>query len=141
VASRGSTKAPAGVRQADGTCAEHGQENRQHLAHVGRQEVAQEFADVVEDPSSLPHRRDDGGEVVVGQDHLAGFLGHLGTGDAHRNADVGRLHRHSLDQPDRRAALAASRPQHLDLHPHDHPFGSKDIHPRSALCVAQGESH
>ena len=39
------------------------------------------------------HRRDDGGEVVVGEDHLRGFLGHLGPGDAHGHADVGGLQR------------------------------------------------
>ena len=34
-------------------------------------------------------RADDGGEVVVGEDHRRGFLGDLGAGDAHGHADVG----------------------------------------------------
>ncbi len=34
---------------------------------------------------------DDGREVVVGEDHVGRFLGHLGTGDAHRDTDVGPL--------------------------------------------------
>ena len=34
------------------------------------------------------HRLDDGGEVVVGEDHGGGVLGHLGAGDAHGHADV-----------------------------------------------------
>ena len=34
---------------------------------------------------------DDGGEVVVGQDHISGALGHIGAGDAHGAADVGHL--------------------------------------------------
>ena len=42
---------------------------------------------------------DDGGEVVVGEDHVAGFLGHLGAGDAHRDADVGALQRRSVVDP------------------------------------------
>ena len=36
---------------------------------------------------------DDGGEVVVLQDHVAGVLGDVGAGDAHRDADVGLLER------------------------------------------------
>lgn len=32
-------------------------------------------------------------EVVVGEHHVGGLLGHLGSGDAHRQADVGRLQR------------------------------------------------
>ena len=36
---------------------------------------------------------DDRGEVVVGEDHHRGFLGHLGAGDAHGDADVGLLQR------------------------------------------------
>ena len=42
---------------------------------------------------------DDGGEVVVGQDHHRGFLGHLGAGDAHRDADVGPLERGGVVDP------------------------------------------
>ena len=37
------------------------------------------------------HRADDGGEVVVGQNHDRGFFGHIGASDAHRHADVGFL--------------------------------------------------
>ena len=47
------------------------------LAHVRRQQVAQELLDVVEDHPALPDRGDDGGEVVVGEDHLGRFLGDL----------------------------------------------------------------
>ena len=43
--------------------------------------------------AALAHRRDDGGEVVVGQDHVGRLLGDVGAGDAHRDADVGRLQR------------------------------------------------
>ena len=32
-------------------------------------------------------------EVVVGEDHVGGLLGHVGAGDAHRHADVGGLER------------------------------------------------
>ena len=43
--------------------------------------------------AALAHRLDDGREVVVGEDHLRRLLGHLGAGDAHGDADVGRLQR------------------------------------------------
>ena len=39
------------------------------------------------------HRRDDRGEVVVGQHHVGRLLRHVGAGDAHRHADVGGLQR------------------------------------------------
>ena len=69
-------------------------------------------------------RGDDGREVVVGQDHVGGILRHVGAGDAHRHADVGRLqrrgvvhavagHRHDLavarSAPGRSAACARAR--------------------------------
>src|SRR4029450_10175293 len=46
---------------------------------------------VVVQVPAVVDRVDDGGEVVVGQDHDRGFLGDLGAGDAHGHADVGRL--------------------------------------------------
>ena len=48
-------------------------------------------ADVGVDVPAVLHRLDDGGEVVVGEDHAGGVLGHLGAGDAHGHADVGLL--------------------------------------------------
>ena len=67
--------------------AEHGE----HLTDVGAQQVAQELADVVEDAAAFAHGGHDGGEVVVRQDHLGGFLCDLSAGDAHGHADVGGL--------------------------------------------------
>src|SRR4029450_13014882 len=46
---------------------------------------------VVVQVAAVVDRLHDGGEVVVGQDHDRGFLGRLGAGDAHGDADVGRL--------------------------------------------------
>ena len=45
---------------------------------------------VVQRPALL-HGAHDRREVVVGQDHHRGLLGDLGAGDAHGDADVGRL--------------------------------------------------
>src|SRR5699024_5207581 len=39
--------------------------------------------DVSVHTAAVDHRLDDGGEVVVGQDHGGGVLGYLGAGDAH----------------------------------------------------------
>ena len=59
-------------------------DQRGHLeAHV--------LGQVVVDPPAELDRLDDGGEVVVGQDHHRGALRDLGAGDAHGDADVGLL--------------------------------------------------
>ena len=55
--------------------------------------------EVVVDAAAALDRGDDGGEVVVGEDHVAGFLGHLRAGDAHRDADVGALERRGVVDP------------------------------------------
>ena len=65
----------------------------QHLAQVGRQEIAQELLDVGVDRAPLLDRRDDRGEVVVGEHDVGGLLRDVGPGDAHRDADVGGLER------------------------------------------------
>src|SRR5271165_3300648 len=50
-------------------------------------------SDVIEDSTPLFDSADDRGKVVVGQHHVGGFLGHIGAGDAHGDADIGRPHR------------------------------------------------
>ena len=69
------------------------EEHREDLADVRREQEAQELADVREDPAALADGADDRGEVVVGEDHVRRLLGDVGAGDAHRDADVGRLQR------------------------------------------------
>ncbi len=71
----------------------HASEHGEHLADVGTEQISEEFADVVEDAAAFAHRRDDGAEIVVGEDHLGALLGHFGAGDAHRDADVGGFDR------------------------------------------------
>jgi len=58
-----------------------------HLAYIGGDEVSDELLHVVVDGAALLHRRHDGGEVVVSQDHLGGRLCH-GRAGAHGNADL-----------------------------------------------------
>ena len=47
--------------------------------------------DVVVNRAALFHGTDDAGEIIVGQHQRRRLLAHLGTGDAHGNADVGSL--------------------------------------------------
>ena len=49
------------------------------------------FLMLVYTPPAVDHRLDDGGEVIVGQDHGGSVLGHLSASDPHSHADVRRL--------------------------------------------------
>ena len=49
------------------------------------------LADIGVDPPPLLHRLNDGGKVVVCEDHLRRSLGHVGAGQPHSAADVRRL--------------------------------------------------
>ena len=64
---------------------------RQHDAAQRDQLEADVLQQIVVDLAPHAHRFDDGGEVVVGQDHARGVLRHVGAGDAHRDADVRRF--------------------------------------------------
>ena len=70
-----------------------GGEDHQALAEVGRQRPGDELHQVVVDAPPLLDGGLDGGEVVVGEHHRRRFLGHLGAGQAHGDADVGLLQR------------------------------------------------
>jgi hypothetical protein len=63
--------------QADQT----GAQDRQDGADVRRRLEPDERQDVVVDPPAAFDRRDDRGEVVVGEDEVGGLLGDLGAGD------------------------------------------------------------
>ena len=45
--------------------------------------------DVVVDGSAATHGFNNCGEIIVGENHVAGFFGDFGAGDAHRYADIG----------------------------------------------------
>ena len=75
----------------DGKAHQGCKEDGQHLGEVGGQEELDRLADVVVDAASLANGGDDGGKVVVGQDHVGNVLGNVGAGDAHAHADVGVL--------------------------------------------------
>ncbi len=65
------------------------------LSDVGGDEVADELLHVVVDGATLLDGGDDGGEVVVGEDHLGGRLGH-GRARAHGDTDLGLLQSRSV---------------------------------------------
>ena len=71
-------------------------EHQEHLAGVARQQVVDELLDVVVDASALLHGCHDRGEVVVGEHHVGRLAGDVGAGDAHRDPDVGGLHRRGV---------------------------------------------
>mmetsp|Transcript_31498 Transcript_31498/g.100343 ORF Transcript_31498/g.100343 Transcript_31498/m.100343 type:complete len:747 (+) Transcript_31498:177-2417(+) len=79
--------------QALGAAKRGREEDGGHLANVGGDQVPDEGLHVVVDGPALFHGVHDGREVIVGEHHVRGLLGHLGARDAHGNADVGLLQR------------------------------------------------
>jgi hypothetical protein len=57
---------------------------------------ADKVPDVVENGLALLHSGQDGGEVVVEQDDVAGLFADVGAGQAHGDADVGAFDRHAV---------------------------------------------
>ena len=54
------------------------------------------FADIRIDAAALAHCLDDRCKVIIGQHHIRRALRHIGTGNTHGAADVGRLERRSV---------------------------------------------
>ena len=71
-------------REVDQGRAEEGEYERDQL----EQDEADVLVEVVVELAALFHRVDDGGEVVVGEDHAAGVFGDFGPAP-HGDADVG----------------------------------------------------
>jgi hypothetical protein len=78
--------------QGHGADAGEGREHHdEHLAEIAAEGILDEADEVVEDGAAFLDGGDDGGEVVVEQDHLGGLLGDIGAGDAHGHADFRAL--------------------------------------------------
>eukprot|EP01034_Spumella_vulgaris_P039934 gene39934-49356_t len=78
----------AWIYETDHARAHHAQEHRENLSHVGRKQVTQELADVLENRAAFAHGLHDGGEVVVGQHHASRLFGHVGASQTHGDADI-----------------------------------------------------
>ena len=78
-------------RLEDGEADQRGDKDAEDLGQVGGEQELNHLADVVVDATTLFAGMDDGGEIVVGQDHVGHVLGDVGTGDAHADADIGAL--------------------------------------------------
>ena len=76
-----------------GILEQHEGEIRHQFGNVRAQNIGEEFADVVEHRAPFLDGGDDAGEVVVEQNQVGRFLGHVGTAHAHGDADVGGLQR------------------------------------------------
>ena len=83
-------------KQRHGPAEQGSEEHRQDLAGVAGQEVMDELLDVVVDAPAFLDGGDDRGEVVVRDDHVRDFLGHVRPGDAHGHADIGFLDRRGV---------------------------------------------
>ncbi len=64
-------------------------EIRHQFGNVRAEYVGEELTDVLEYRASFLDGRHDAGEVVVEQDQIGRFLGHVGAGNAHGDADIG----------------------------------------------------
>ena len=69
-----------------GDVEERGERDEHEGGDARRQLEADKVPDVVEDALALLDGAQDGGEVVVEQDHVGRLLAHIGPGDAHGDA-------------------------------------------------------
>ncbi len=68
-------------RLEDGEADKRRLEHREDLGDVGGQQELDDLADVVVDTTAFLHRVDDGGEVIVGKNHVGDVLGDVGRYD------------------------------------------------------------
>eukprot|EP00976_Prorocentrum_cordatum_P096718 1190680-Prorocentrum_minimum.AAC.6 len=78
-----------GQGQADHDEAQEGAD----LGNVGGERVADRLLQVVENEAALLHAVDNGGKVVVHENHVRSLLGHVLAGDAHGDTNVALLQR------------------------------------------------
>ncbi len=77
--------------QRHGQAGQCSQEDDHHLGDVGGEQEEHELTDVGVDDAALLDRSHDTDVVVVGEHHIGRAFGHVGAGDAHRDADIGPL--------------------------------------------------
>ena len=87
-----------------------------HLRHVTHEDIGGKLPDIVEDRPAFFNGVDDGRKVVVEQNHVRRFLRHVGSGDAHRNADIGFFDGRGVVHP---VARDGHHFAHIFQHRHD----------------------
>src|SRR5690606_16570514 len=83
-------------QQWDRHAQDRGEGDGEHFRQVTRQHILDELPDVFVYASSFFDGLDDSREVVVEEDHVRCLFGDVGTGNAHRHADVGLLQRRRI---------------------------------------------
>ena len=83
-------------RHSAGDAEDPGHQEDRDVGHQGGHLEPEVLHQVVVERAAVGDRADDGGEVVVGEDHHRGLLGDLGAGDPHRDADVRSLQRRGV---------------------------------------------
>ena len=78
-----------GGQKGEGKSQGNGEEDGGQLGKADREQIGGAFSDIVEYPPPLLDGADDGGEVVIGDDHIRGLFGDLGARPAHGYADIG----------------------------------------------------
>jgi hypothetical protein len=78
-------------QQRHGQTDEHADGHEQEFPGVAGQQVLEGLADVVVNAAAFLDGGDDGGEVVIGDDHVRGLLGDFRARFSHGDADVGAL--------------------------------------------------
>ena len=97
-------------RQRNNIARQQRDDDQQPLREVGRHDEQDGLFQVVVDTTPLLHRAGNGGEVVVGEHHIGGLFGHLGSFNAHGDAHVGLTQRRGVvnavtGHPDHFAAI------------------------------------
>mmetsp|Transcript_3256 Transcript_3256/g.4693 ORF Transcript_3256/g.4693 Transcript_3256/m.4693 type:complete len:402 (+) Transcript_3256:260-1465(+) len=57
--------------------------------NVGREGVSNRFLEVIKDFAAFFNAIDDGGKVIVEEDHISSTFGNIGTSDTHSNTNIG----------------------------------------------------
>src|SRR5699024_5271188 len=64
-------------------------EERRNFGNIRCQSVCNRLLEIVKDKSAFLNAGNDGGKVVIEQNHVSGLLGHIRAGNAHGYTNVG----------------------------------------------------
>ena len=59
-----------------------------HLRNIARENIGNEFTDIIVNGAAFFGCRNDRVEIIVGQNHIGGFLRHIRADDAHGNPNI-----------------------------------------------------